>query len=282
MDSFKLLYKHAEHVNAILVWLPVCILPLVIAACLFWHSRCSSNTRIAALCYLSAAIGIPVSFAYGFDPAPQLRHTRRTRNSDSEIILFPETFSSYYLVYPVMQALFVLLAILGVSLKTKAKMRYMLHICFACLGLGAAYLQANVKDVLEKNNRPRPDHSVIVVFLDQIFIAVLTSLALFSAALVKSNEDRIRLIQGSLMLYDIYKLCSIDNFDMELVLPHCFATPILLILNAVQLQTEEPTKAESGSPVRPVQQFMVIPLPSNYPTAPVQPQPIPALAFIPV
>ena len=270
LDSFIILYKDADSVNKGRVWAPVFILPLLVAAALFWHSRFSNKTRVTAVSVQTAILGIAVSLAVFMDPST---HECSRSKDEGFTTLVPSTFSPYSTVYPVAQALLIVIAGAGLcGYSPNGKARFILSILATFAGFGIALFFCSVNAAFERKNGLKLPSGVDfkIVFLDPYFLGHVGGLSVMVLTWVTKNfRERIRVIHGAVILYDLYKLCCINGAEAKLIWPHVFATPILLAINNYEvLRVSE--KADPATP-----QTVIFTYPQSGPVQVGYPQPPP-------
>jgi len=242
-DAFRILFREGDSSGH--MWAPMIVLPLLVTAALFWRSK----IRMTAVSFFISAIGLPLSCAYFYDPSSAMRNTTTSMFEDPRgtfTLVFPNTFSPYYVVYPTTQILLILVAIAGLlGYSPVGKARFILSVLATVVGVSSACVCAKLNGVFKDKWGVELPGTIYGIFLDQIFLSYAFILSLVASCLGKNYGDRIRLIHGSVIMYDLCKLWCIRRAEGKLVAPHFFATPALLAINTFELWRQKTRDAQN-------------------------------------
>ena len=283
LDRFMNLSKASPSANNTRIWAPVLVLPCLVTYLLFPTKYFTPNIRYLAIASMSCVLAVSVFVAFVSDDEPKTSTSGLTTLS----LYIPYTFSPYYPVYPVTQLLLILIAGSGLMAKDAStskgagRVRFYLSILATAIGAGVAWYQTPLKPAPKESlvgsvlNHVIPLDQITDVikfkatFLDQIF---LTTVCVFSVlvpwCLSKSYKERIRVIHGVVIMYDLYKLLCIKDTPAKLFVSHLFGPPLLLAFDAIEAAREQDRKSVDDSTFKPIS----LPVVAVF----AQPQPVPA------
>ena len=247
LDRFMILYKEAESVNNARIWAPVLVLPCIVAGLLFMPRHFTPNIRYVGLISMISVFAFSVFVGYNYSEPSATNH-----DMSNHFFQVMYTFSPYYPVYPVTQVLLILIAGAGLlGFSPQGMVRFYLSILATVVGLGVAWSQTSLKAAF-KETHPYDvipdDFNVKASFLDHVFLGGICSFCvLFSSCLSKHYNERIRVMHGVVIMYDLFKLWCINDAPAKLVLPHVFGPPFLLAINTIEAIRDQRKAVHSGA-----------------------------------
>ena len=198
------------------------LLSISVTACLFWKS--STRSQLTALIYFLVATGIPIGLPF------VTSHLLPWRFGIHSLIL---GMFAPFPVYPVAQGLIAFIAIAGaLGFSPTGGARFSLSAFALTVGIVVlTFIQSKQDSQHPDDDTDQP--RMAYFFLDCVFLASASLVAMLAPCLMKNADERTRLVQGCVIIYDLYKLIVlVDTENKSIIIPHAFATPVLLAVNA--------------------------------------------------
>jgi hypothetical protein len=201
-----------------------------------------------ATVYMLINMAVPVVLAIKINPYDLVKDV--DRKDYGKHLLFPSSFAPVAF-YPVAQVVSIVVAISALfGFSRKGGIRYLLSFLGLVGASAAVFLQCQTShqpnyDKLEKYSLTKV-YDGNVIFLDSLFVGMAVNLGLLLAPFITKNYDeRVRLLQGSVIMYDAFRLICIRDFkqtwenDKKLILMHVFAGPVLILLNVMAFRNRK-------------------------------------------